>query len=102
MPDHTHHIAICIGPRCTPCGEAAHLATRIPDLLAEEFGDATNEISVKQSEAHCFGICRDGPVVVVRPNTTWYCRVDETKLRRIIQEHIRQGTPVLEYTFDKQ
>lgn len=44
----------------------------------------------------CFGICEQGPVVVVYPDNVWYKTVSVDDVERIMEEHIEGGMPVAE------
>jgi (2Fe-2S) ferredoxin len=40
-----------------------------------------------------------GPILVVYPDGVWYHHLDEELLDRIVEEHLRQGRPVLDRAF---
>jgi (2Fe-2S) ferredoxin len=95
----TRRIVLCTGPRCAHSEQSHAIAKRVQQMIAE-YGAQHPTHAISFSTTHCTGICRDGPVMVVYPEKTWYCLVDETRLARIFNEHIIQGKPVLAYTFD--
>lgn len=51
------------------------------------------------SKIKCFGICTSGPIVVVYPEGTWYARVTDDVVDRIVTEHLRDGRPVESHVF---
>ena len=62
-------------------------------------GDYANPVRVKRGVTACLGVCYGGPLLVVYPDGIWYHSVDETVLRRIVDEHLGEGRPVQEYIF---
>ena len=42
----------------------------------------------------CFGICEQGPIVVVYPGGTWYKGVTAQDVETIMEEHIEGGNVV--------
>ncbi|NCB17605.1 MAG: NADH-quinone oxidoreductase subunit F, partial [Synergistales bacterium] len=42
----------------------------------------------------CHGMCEMGPIVVVYPEGTFYCRVQKSDVAEIVEEHIYKGRPV--------
>lgn len=84
------HLLPCAGPRCTPeHGEACKAALKdlVPDRKA---------LGVRVSTTSCQGMCERGPNLTVYPEGVVYHRVSLADLPRIVDEHIRGGTPVRE------
>ena len=52
----------------------------------------------------CLGRCQQGPVMLVvgGDNKFMYTGLDEAKIDRILDEHIKGGNPVEEYLIDEQ
>jgi len=48
----------------------------------------------------CMGLCGEGPLVKVLPEGTLYQRVDEAAAKRIVDEHLVQGTIVQDNVID--
>lgn len=42
----------------------------------------------------CFGLCAKGPIVVVRPEDTFYALVTPDDAKEIVEQHIKNGTTV--------
>ncbi|GAB4275637.1 MAG: hypothetical protein Fur0025_00030 [Oscillatoriaceae cyanobacterium] len=42
----------------------------------------------------CLGQCSTGPTVRVTPEETWYYRVQPADVPVIVEQHLKQGTPV--------
>ena len=43
------------------------------------------------SNTGCFGLCEEGPVVVVYPDNVWYGKVSEDDVTEIVEEHLAEG-----------
>ena len=43
------------------------------------------------SNTGCFGLCEQGPVVVVYPDNVWYGSVTPDDVEAIMEEHIEGG-----------
>jgi (2Fe-2S) ferredoxin len=87
-----HHIFLCRGPDCcsTERGESVwkYLKDRLKALKLSGRGG-----SVYRSKVDCLRICQNGPICLVYPEGTWYSKVDEAKMERIIQRHcVEDGT----------
>lgn len=77
------------------------LYAQLAQLLGE-LGDYHNPVRVKRGVAPCLGVCTGGPLLVVYPDGIWYHHVTEAVLKRIVQEHLREGRVVEEYVFHRQ
>ena len=100
MSPYRRHIFICTGRFCDPEGRAATLYNRLPALL-DELGAYDNPCRVKRGTAPCLGVCAGGPILVVYPDSIWYHHVDDTLLKRIVEEHLKDDQPVEEAIFHR-
>ena len=86
------------------CGIAAGarpvLNTIVEDVNAEGLSD-----KVSVSQTGCIGLCQYEPIVeVYEPDKekVTYVKVDPDKAKRIVEEHIKGGKVVAEYTFTEE
>jgi len=63
------------------------------DVLAA-FAEAAEETDFKIKGTDCQGQCSCGPTVRVVPEETWYYRVQPSDVRRIVEQHLKDGKPV--------
>jgi NADP-reducing hydrogenase subunit HndC len=66
----------------------------IVQALAKALADNRLEDEAKVVETGCFGLCEQGPTVVVFPDGTLYCRVKPEDAAEIVSEHILKGRVV--------
>ena len=92
IPTHDHHVLFCQGPRCTTAG-AAELGAFFRKRLKEE-GLDEGPNHVLAARTGCLYPCNLGPVMVVYPEGTWYCGLDETVLSEIVDRHFLNGETV--------
>jgi (2Fe-2S) ferredoxin len=94
----TRHVFFCTHGDCAPkeIGEASwkYLKKRLREVgLSEAVG------GVLRTRADCLRICREGPIMLVYPEGTWYRNATPENIERIIQEHLLGGRPVAELQF---
>lgn len=82
------HILICHGTGCT--------SSKSPEIL-ENFRRILKEKqieNVRVIKTGCFGLCAKGPIVIIRPEDTFYAMVKPEDCEEIIQTHIIEGNRV--------
>ena len=100
MAPYARHVFFCTGEYCDPEHKSARLYHLFGRLLGE-LGQYENPERVKRGECACLGVCYGGPLLVVYPEGVWYHHVDEVALRRIIDEHLREGRVVEDLVFHR-
>ena len=79
------HILVCQGTGCT--------SSKSPQIL-ENFKKIIEEKgiqNVRVIKTGCFGLCAKGPIVIIRPEDTFYAQVTPEDCEEIIQSHIVEG-----------
>ena len=82
------HILVCNGTGCT--------SSKSPQIL-ENFKRIIEEKgiqNVRVIKTGCFGLCAKGPIVIIRPEDTFYAMVKPEDCEEIIQSHIVEGKVV--------
>jgi len=82
---HEKHILVCHGTGCT--------SSKSPQII-ENFGKILKEKNienVKVIQTGCFGLCAKGPIVIIRPEDTFYAQVTPEDAEEIINTHIIEG-----------
>jgi len=90
------HALMCCGKSC---GENLPLLKSLKDKVLKAGLIAGDENAVRVNRAGCLGVCQQGPIMAVHPEGIWYYDLNEDKLDRIVEEHFKQGKPVMEFTF---
>lgn len=80
------HVLVCGGTGCTSSNSAA---------IKKEFEKLLNknklEKEVKLVTTGCFGLCAEGPIVVVYPEGAMYSMVRPEDVQEIVEEHLLKG-----------
>ena len=82
------HILVCHGTGCT--------SSKSPQIL-ENFKKLIEEkglTNVRVIKTGCFGLCAKGPIVIIRPEDTFYAMVTPNDCKEIIESHIMGGKVV--------
>ncbi len=82
------HILVCHGTGCT--SSKSH-------KILENFKRIINEKNIENVrviKTGCFGLCAKGPIVIIRPEDTFYAMVKPDDCEEIIQKHIIEGHKV--------
>ncbi len=80
------HVLICGGTGCTSSGSVKIREAMVAEIAAAGLSD---EIQVVQTG--CFGLCANGPIVIVYPDGTFYSRVSVDDVHEIVNEHLLKG-----------
>ena len=83
------HILVCRGTGCT--------SSKSPKII-ENFRRILEEkgiTNVRVIQTGCFGLCAKGPIVIIRPEDTFYAMVSPEDCEEIINTHIIEGKKVL-------
>jgi len=84
-----HHILVCAGTGCT-----ASKSNKVREKLEKEIRKRKLEDKVKVFKTGCFGFCKLGPIIVIHPERTFYCKVDPENVDDILEQHIQEGKVV--------
>ena len=82
------HILVCHGTGCT--------SSKSPKII-ENFRTIIDEKGIKNVrviQTGCFGLCAKGPIVIIRPEDTFYAMVKPEDCEEIINTHILEGKTV--------
>lgn len=80
------HVLICGG---TGCKSAGSKEVQLAFSRAIEAKGLSDEVMVV--ETGCYGFCEHGPLVIVYPEGTFYCRVKAEDAEEIVESHLFKG-----------
>lgn len=89
-----YNILVCGGAGCisSNCAEVENAFTDEIQKLC-----LSNEVNILQTG--CMGMCAIGPVALILPDRIFYTKLDDEKVRKIVNQHIVNKKIVEEYTF---
>ncbi len=79
------HILVCRGTGCTS-SHSNDIINHFREIIKEK-----NIENVKVIQTGCFGLCAKGPIIVIRPEDTFYANVKIDDCEEIINTHIING-----------
>lgn len=82
------HILVCRGTGCTS-SKSPKIIENFRKIIEEK-----NIQNVRVIQTGCFGLCAKGPIVIIRPEETFYANVKPEDCEEIIQTHICEGKKV--------
>lgn len=89
-------VLICAGTGCSSSGSHA-----IIEKFEEEIKKVSLDKEVKIVRTGCFGLCENGPIVIVYPEGAFYCHIKETDVKRIVNEHLLKGRIVRDLLYSE-
>ncbi len=82
------HILVCHGTGCTS-SKSPKIIETFRKIIQEK-----NLENVRVIQTGCFGLCAKGPIVIIRPEDTFYAMVTPEDCEEIITSHIMEGKVV--------
>ncbi len=83
------HIMVCAGTGCTSSN-----SMRIIEGLEERIANAGMQDEIKIMKTGCFGLCAQGPILMVYPDHIMYTMVSPDDVDEIFESHVKGGRPV--------
>ena len=83
------HVLICGGTGCTSSGSVKIREAMERELAAQGLSD-----EIKLVQTGCFGLCANGPIMIVYPEGTFYSHVKVEDVPEIVSEHLLKGRVV--------
>ncbi len=80
------HVLVCAGTGCTS-SNSIKVMEEMEALLKSNNLD--NEVKIVKTG--CFGLCAEGPIVVIYPEGAMYVRVEVGDAKEIVEEHLLKG-----------
>ncbi|HPE39422.1 MAG TPA: NAD(P)H-dependent oxidoreductase subunit E, partial [Bacillota bacterium] len=80
------HVLVCCGTGCTS-SHSDKIMARFEEALPAQGLDK----EVKVVKTGCFGLCAEGPIVVIYPEGVMYYRVTPEDVEEIVAEHLLKG-----------
>jgi len=82
------HILVCRGTGCTS-SKSPKIIENFKRILEEKGIE-----NVRVIQTGCFGLCAKGPIVIIRPEDTFYAMVSPEDCEEIVNTHIIEGKKV--------
>lgn len=79
------HILVCGGTGCTS-SHSKDIIKKFEELIEENSLD-----NVRVIRTGCFGLCAKGPIIVIRPEDTFYAMSKVEDVSEIVEKHLKNG-----------
>ncbi|HHY24086.1 MAG TPA: NADH-quinone oxidoreductase subunit NuoF [Clostridiaceae bacterium] len=86
MQIYRSHVLVCGGTGCTSSNSG-----KIIEEFEVQLKNNKLENEVKVIKTGCFGLCAQGPIVVVYPEGSMYTMVKPEDVKEIVEEHLLKG-----------
>ncbi len=90
------HVLVCGGTGCASSNSA-----KIKEEFESKISEYQLDKEVQVISTGCFGLCEEGPIVVVYPEGAFYNKMTVDKVEKIVEEHIYKGRIVKEYLYEE-
>ena len=80
------HVLVCCGTGCI-----SSQSPRIIENMEKELAAHGLASEVKVVKTGCFGLCAEGPILVIYPEGVMYYRVSPDDVAEIVSEHLLKG-----------
>ena len=84
---------------CTGTGCSSSNSQKLIEKFEEHIKKAGLDKEVKVVPTGCFGLCENGPVVIVYPEGSFYSRITVGDVERIVNEHLLKGRIVTDLLY---
>ncbi|HBB29616.1 MAG TPA: NADH-quinone oxidoreductase subunit NuoF [Clostridiales bacterium] len=96
MAIYRSHVLVCGGTGCTS-SKSMQIKNRFQEKIVEK--GLENEVQVVATG--CFGLCEEGPIVIIYPEGSFYAKMTVDRVDEIVEEHLIKGRIVKKYLFEE-
>ncbi len=89
------HVLVCGGTGCASSNSA-----KIKEKFEEKIKEMDLHKEVQVISTGCFGLCEEGPIVVIYPEGAFYNKMTVEKVDKIVEEHIYKGRIVKDFLYE--
>ncbi len=90
------HVLVCGGTGCTS-SKSMLIKNRFEEKIVEK--GLENEVQVVATG--CFGLCEEGPIVIIYPEGSFYAKMSIDRVDEIVEEHLLKGRIVQKYLYEE-
>jgi len=98
--EYQRHVFLCTGTACCSGDDGEDAWKVLKDLLKErKLSLSSDPNACYRTKVGCLRVCKNGPILLVYPEGTWYARMTGDKIPRFVEEHLVGGKPIEEWIF---